>query len=147
MAPRVYPSGDITLPSTNNKEFTAYQASFQNNSRISTLPPATWTALGPTGTVTNGDFSGAARVNFLRFDPTNSQKMWVVSPLGGLWKSLDGGLNWTNSNTDQLPIIGCSDIAIDPVINVTGLSCKDLTLAPGANLTVPEGHFFKTKGN
>ena len=40
--------------------------------------------------------------------------MWVVSPLGGLWKSLDGGLNWTNANTDQLPIIGCSDIAIDP---------------------------------
>jgi hypothetical protein len=35
----------------------------------------------------------------------------------------------------------------DPVVNVTGLSCRDLTLAPGATLTVPEGHFFKTKGN
>ena len=114
MEPRVFPSGDITLPSTNDKEFTAYQSSIENHSRTSTIPPATWTALGPTGTVTNGDFYGAARVNFLRFDPTDSNIMWTVSPLGGLWKSIDAGANWTNSNTDQLPIIGCSDIAIDP---------------------------------
>ncbi len=113
MEPRVYPSGDITLPSTNYQEFSSYLTSSQNNSRSSTIPPANWIALGPTGTVTNGDFSGAARVNFLRFDPVNSDIMWTVSPLGGLWKSVDGGLNWT-SNTDHLPIIGCSDIAINP---------------------------------
>jgi hypothetical protein len=77
------------------------------------LPSANWTALGPTGTITNGDWGGAGRVNFLRFDPVNTDKMWLASPLGGLWHSINGGQTWT-SNTDILPIVGCSDIAIDP---------------------------------
>ena len=114
MEPRVYPSGDLTLPSTTYREFENYLSSSYAPSRNnSSIPTANWVALGPTGTVSNGDFSGAARVNFLRFDPVNSDIMWTVSPLGGLWKSIDGGLHWT-SNTDQLPIIGCSDIAINP---------------------------------
>jgi len=114
MEPRVYPSGDITLPSTAYQEFEKYKASSYYTSGSSrSIPQANWIALGPTGTVTNGDFAGAGRVNFLRFDPTDSDKMWCASPLGGLWKSVDGGLNWT-TNTDQLPIVGCSDIAINP---------------------------------
>ncbi len=114
MEQRVYPSGDITLPSTAFKEFEKYKASSFYTSRNSrSIPPANWIALGPTGTVTNGDWGGAGRVNFLRFDPNNSNIMWTVSPLGGIWKSIDAGLNWT-SNTDQLPIIGCSDIVINP---------------------------------
>lgn len=113
MMPRVYPSGDITLPSTAYSEFEKYLGSSFFISRSRSLPSANWTPLGPTGTVTNGDFAGAGRVNFLRFHPTNSTVMWTVSPLGGLQKSIDGGQNWT-SNTDLLPIIGCSDIAIDP---------------------------------
>ena len=40
---------------------------------------------------------------------------WVGSPSGGLWKSVDGGQNWT-SNTDLLPNLGVSDIVIDPQI-------------------------------
>ena len=114
MEPRVYPSGDITLPSTTYQKFQEYlTSSYAPTRNSSALPTANWVALGPTGTVTNGDFAGAGRVNFLRFDPVNSDIMWTVSPTGGLWKSVDGGLNWT-SNTDHLPIIGCSDIAINP---------------------------------
>eukprot|EP01041_Mallomonas_annulata_P033541 gene33541-56182_t len=37
--------------------------------------------------------------------------MYVGAPDGGLWKTIDGGTNWT-TNTDQLSIIGCSDIAV-----------------------------------
>ncbi len=114
MEPRVYPSGDISLPSTAATEFQKYLASdFYKGNTNRSLPTATWTALGPTGTVTNGDWGGAGRVNFIRFDPVNSNIMWTASPLGGLWKSVDGGINWT-TNTDFLPIVGCSDIAIDP---------------------------------
>ncbi len=111
MMPRVYPSGDITLPSTAFTEFQKYLASPLHQARSVLL--ADWTSLGPTGTVTNGDFAGAGRVNFLRFDPVDPDKMWTMSPLGGLWKSINGGQTWT-TNTDLLPIIGCSDIAIDP---------------------------------
>lgn len=115
MEPRVYPSGDITLPATAAEKFKTYLSSkdYQQATSHSRTPTAAWMPLGPTGSVTNGDYPGAARVNFLKFDPNNSNIMWTVSPLGGLWKSTDGGLNWT-TNTDQLPIIGCTDIAIDP---------------------------------
>ncbi len=115
MEPRVYPSGDITLPSTNFTEFNKYLSSpyYESSRNNRSIPSATWTALGPTGTSTNSWFTGAARVNFLRFNPTNSNIMWCASPLGGLWKSIDAGLNWT-TNTDQLPVVGCSDIAINP---------------------------------
>ncbi len=116
MEPRVYPSGDITLPSTNFSEYTKYLSSpyYQASRNNRSIPSATWTALGPTGSITNSWFIGAARVNFLRLNPINNNIMWCASPLGGLWKSIDAGLNWT-TNTDELPIVGCSDIAINPV--------------------------------
>jgi hypothetical protein len=117
MEPRVYPSGDITLPSTNAENFNNYLHSTFYNTRQPTSINSTgnWLPLGPTGTVTNGDWGGSARVNFIRFDPTNRNTMWTVAPLGGLWKSTNGGLNWTTGNTDQLSVIGCSDIAINPL--------------------------------
>ena len=35
-------------------------------------------------------------------------------PGGGLWKTTDdGGLSWS-TNTDNLPVLGVSDILIDP---------------------------------
>ncbi|MEO8148100.1 MAG: T9SS type A sorting domain-containing protein [Bacteroidia bacterium] len=115
MEPRVYPSGDITLPSTNQQEFQNYLNSNSYNKGNSSAVnfSGNWTAIGPTGTHTHSDWGGAARVNFIRFNPTSSNIMWTASPLGGLWKTIDGGLNWT-TNTDQLPIIGCSDVAINP---------------------------------
>ena len=35
------------------------------------------------------------------------------SPGGGLWQTTDGGLNWT-TNTDNLPVLGVTDILIHP---------------------------------
>jgi hypothetical protein len=35
----------------------------------------------------------------------------------------------------------------DPVVNVTGLGCKNLTLQPGGVMSVPEGNVFRTKGD
>ena len=39
--------------------------------------------------------------------------MWIGSPGGGIWKTIDGGLTWS-TNTDNLPVLGISDIVIDP---------------------------------
>ena len=117
MEPRVYPSGDISLASTNYQEFQKYLLQKTNRKEIIRNKnfSGNWTPLGPFGTVeTNGgDFTGAARINVIRFDPSNSNIMWACSPQGGLWKSIDAGLTWS-TNTDQLPIIGCADIAINP---------------------------------
>ena len=56
------------------------------------------------------------RVNAIEVHPANSNIIYVGTPFGGLWKTVDGGLNWTPL-TDGLPTIGISDIAIHPANN------------------------------
>ena len=109
MAPRVYPSGDMTLPSLSYENFLEWEAK-QPSAGTSKSLLGTWTAMGPFGKPTGG---GAGRLNFIRFDPVTPTKMYVGAPDGGLWTSTNGGTTWT-TNTDQLTVIGCTDIAIDP---------------------------------
>jgi PKD repeat protein len=109
MAPRVYPSGDVKMASNTFKNYKQWEDE-RAAAGIPKSTNGTWTIVGPTGKPTNG---GAGRVNFVRFDPTNSNTIWIGTPDGGLWKSTNGGTSWT-TNTDQLTIIGCSDVAIDP---------------------------------
>ncbi len=109
MAPRVYPSGDLTLPSQNYRNYKQWELDLiQAGTPKSTN--GNWTVVGPIGKPSGG---GAGRLNFIRFDPTNSNTIWVGAPDGGLWKTTNGGTSWT-TNTDQLPTIGVSDVAIDP---------------------------------
>ena len=89
----------------------------QNNDLYSkNSSQANWVSKGPINTpiiLSNGKKRGNGRVNCIAFDPDNSDIIWIGSPAGGLWKSVDGGSNWT-TNTDNLPVIGISSIAIDP---------------------------------
>jgi PKD repeat protein len=132
MAPRVYPTGDLSLPSTTWQQFESYlksnakanqiyQQNILNNNKnnstgnknsngvASLISGSGWVFAGPTGQPTGG---GAGRLNFVRFDPTNSNTIYVGAPDGGVWKSTNGGASWT-TNTDQLAVIGSSDLAID----------------------------------
>ncbi len=117
MAPRVYPSGNMALPSTNYANFVAWkQEADLANKNASAQSTGNWTELVPVGSPSGPSpysGTGAGRVNFIRFDPTNSNTVYVGAPDGGLWKSTNGGTSWT-TNTDFLPIIGCSDLAIVP---------------------------------
>lgn len=109
MAPRVYPSGDLCLPSQNYRNYRQWEMDLIQNG----IPKSTagnWTFVGPTGKPSGG---GAGRLNFVRFDPNNTSIIYVGTPDGGLWKTTNGGTSWT-TNTDQLAVIGVSDIAIDP---------------------------------
>jgi hypothetical protein len=114
MAPRVFPSGNMNLPLT---EYTNYKQWKINNPN--TISAANWTELGPIGSPSGPlpyTRTGAGRLSFVRFDPTNTNIMYVGAPDGGLWKSTNGGTSWT-TNTDFLTVIGCSDLAIDPTNN------------------------------
>ncbi|MEO8412163.1 MAG: hypothetical protein ABI472_00830, partial [Ginsengibacter sp.] len=137
MAPRVYPSGNMALPSTNYSNFLQWQRTYvkpvpkittspdtnpNNSSNVTPNSPASitssgnWTSLGPIGSPSGPSpysRTGAGRINFIRFDPNNSNTMWVGAPDGGLWKSTNSGASWT-TNTDFLTVIGCSDLVIDP---------------------------------
>lgn len=118
MAPRVYPSGDLSLPSTNYERFSEYlqqnPAARAQLSAARLSNPSTqsfnWSFVGPTGAPNGG---GAGRINAVRFDPQNPNTLYACAPAGGLWKSINGGQNWTTNN-DFLALIGCSDVAIDP---------------------------------
>ena len=88
----------------------------ENNSYSKTSTQSNWISKGPINTpiiLSNGKKRGNGRVNCIAFDPVDPDIIWIGSPAGGLWKSVDGGSNWT-TNTDGLPVIGVSHIAIDP---------------------------------
>jgi len=127
MEPRVFPTGDISLPSRNWEEFQKYLDSNKilnrKSNRSTQSLTGNWTPLGPFTIPAN--INGIGRINFIRFDPTNSNIIWVGAASGGLWKSTDGGATW-NTNTDLLTVIGCSDLLIDPTnTNVMYLATGD----------------------
>ena len=114
MEPRVYPTGNLTIPSQTYANYVEWSKN-TTKSKGGTLKSVAgnWALLGPVGKPVNG---GAGRINFIRFDPVTSTTMYVGAPDGGLWKTTNGGTSWT-TNTDQLAVIGCSDIAINPANN------------------------------
>jgi hypothetical protein len=118
MKPRVFPNGQRFDASLTYKEMQRYKSTMSINGA------GNWTLIGPTNTVPVG--GGAGRLNFVRFDPNNINTIWVGSPSGGLWKSVDGGATWS-TNTDHLPsVIGCTDLAIDPTnTNIMYLATGD----------------------
>ncbi len=130
MEARVYPSGDISLPSRNWEFFKSYLNSnyadkkfrFGWNTKSLTFT-GNWSLLGPLSTPSGNN--GVGRINFVRFDPSNTNTIYVCAPTGGLWKSTDGGATW-NTYTDSLPVIGCSDLLIDPTnTNIMYLATGD----------------------
>ena len=77
-----------------------------------------WSALGPfqssnTYSSPSKKSSGQGRVNVIAVDPSNSNTYYIGAPAGGIWKSVDAGVNW-QPLTDYLPQIGVSGIAIHP---------------------------------
>ena len=122
---RVYPSGNLSLLTQTAKNYddflSTYTAPTNGGDKIigngnNLTASATFTAMGPFGAMTGnagGQFLKSGRLNFVTIDPTNSSNLWVGAPAGGLWKSTNGGTTWT-TNTDNLGVIGCSDLAIDP---------------------------------
>ncbi len=107
---RVYPSGNRSQMETAMSTYFAQQLSNPDNGERGMA--SDWTFMGPSTVPSNR--GGAGRCNFIRFDPNDSNILWTGSPGGGLWKSTNAGASWVNWNTDYLPVIGCTDIAIVP---------------------------------
>jgi hypothetical protein len=122
---RVYPSGDLSLLGLTAKNYETFLNNYQtptnspgkqlggNNNLIAS---ATWTPIGPMGAISGSAGSQllkSGRINFITITPGNLTTLWIGAPAGGLWKSTNGGVSWT-TNTDNLGVIGCSDLAIDP---------------------------------
>ncbi|MFY9309471.1 MAG: T9SS type A sorting domain-containing protein [Bacteroidia bacterium] len=118
---RVFPSGDRSLIQTGTEQ--AQQLLTSHAYKSAMQAGGGWVPVGAFDVPANG--GGAGRLNCIRFHPTNPNIIFVGSPSGGLWKTTDGGLTWS-TNTDALPTLGITDIAIDPVnTNVMYLATGD----------------------
>jgi len=73
-----------------------------------------WVLEGPVdmsaSDITIGD--GIGRFDHIAFHPTNSNIMWAGSPLGGLFKTTNGGASWFPLSS-YLPSLGVAGIAIN----------------------------------
>ena len=57
---------------------------------------STWTELGPQSwTYTSGWNPGVGRITSVAVHPSDTTKIYVTSPGGGIWKSTNSGSSWT----------------------------------------------------
>ena len=112
---RLLPNGNFPSPSITLDEFNKYNSEknpwARQNEQRSAQSTANWTPSGPS--TSDGGYAGLGRINCMAFHPTDPNTFWVGTPAGGLWKTTNGGTNWT-TNTDNLPVLGVSDIAVHP---------------------------------
>jgi len=76
-----------------------------------------WKELGPTAPDLpglNSVWNGIGRINTIAISPVKQTDLWVGAAQGGLWKSTNGGGQWTFVEMPGFPIFGISDIAIAP---------------------------------
>lgn len=108
--PRVAPTGVLPNPMAAFLEMNEFR---KNNPTSLYKTSGNWTAQGPFVRNAQNDIHGLGRLNAIAVDPTNSNKIFVASASGGIWATTDGGINWSN-NTDELPVLGFSNLVINP---------------------------------
>jgi hypothetical protein len=107
---RTFPSGNLS----SIKYYNGLAEHKANKRAISQHRSSTsqWTSIGPFNPSFSGS-QGIGRVNVIEFHPTNTNIIYIGTPGGGLWKSIDAGVSWLPL-TDDLTNLGISDIAINP---------------------------------
>jgi uncharacterized protein (TIGR03437 family) len=75
--------------------------------------PNKWTLIGPRPTGAGSTNITAGRVNAIAIDPRDNNTVYIGAAEGGVWKTADGGANWTPLTDDQ-PSIANGAIALDP---------------------------------
>jgi len=108
-----YVKEDGTLPTQKELWDTYLSVKNAGLSQKAMVDESNWQPKGPfTHSNTGSWSSGQGRVNVIVKDAANANTYYAGAPAGGLWKTTDGGTTW-ETNTDNLPQIGVSGIAID----------------------------------
>lgn len=68
-----------------------------------------WQSLGPS--TSSGGYAGLGRINVVGFRAGDNNTLYAGSPSGGLWKTTDGGSNWSVL-TDANAVLGVSDVVV-----------------------------------
>ena len=112
----LFRSSQLHLTESHFQEWQNEQILLKPLGQSALVASATWTAVGPMGAISGNagaQLLKSGRLNFITIHPTQYSRLWVGAPAGGLWSSSNGGQSWT-TNTDFLPVTGCSDLAVDP---------------------------------
>ncbi|MBK7009807.1 MAG: hypothetical protein IPH36_14845 [Saprospiraceae bacterium] len=86
---RIFPSGDLSIINSTYPNFVAWKEIIETYLIKAVQELEIGHMLGPPSRPTGYD-AGVSRVDFVRFDPTNSNTMYVSTPDGGLWKTTNG---------------------------------------------------------
>jgi photosystem II stability/assembly factor-like uncharacterized protein len=106
------------------------------------ISAASWRSIGPS------HFPG--RISTIAIHPTQTQKIWVGSTGGGIWRSTDGGATWATSG-DFLPSLSITSIVMSPgnpavMYAGTGEFSASLGYPDGRRSTVGAGILKSTDG-
>ncbi|WP_395043582.1 T9SS type A sorting domain-containing protein [Flavobacterium sp.] len=146
------PQGFLATPQEMWEAFN--QKNAQKNNKLSTsllVPASNWEAVGPFSHTNSGSWSsGQGRVNVVYVDPSNSNTIYIGSPAGGIWKSINAGSTWSPLS-DNLPQIGVSGIAVDAnnsnIIYITTGDCDGSdTYSIGVMKSIDGGLTWNTTG-
>ncbi len=92
-----------------------YQQSLQNLNSNNIVTAGNWTELGPWGwNRTSGWNPGTGRLTAIAIHPSNESVIYVGSPGGGIWKSINAGSTWqplTDNNSLWMSVFA---LTIDP---------------------------------
>ncbi|MBS1517991.1 MAG: hypothetical protein JSS91_07880 [Bacteroidetes bacterium] len=72
-----------------------------------------WVTLGPKTGFYFSYSNITSRTTTVKYDPTDPNKIYIGTAFGGVWKSVNGGNNWTAMSDNEVSLASGS-IAIDP---------------------------------
>ncbi len=107
-----------------------------------------WAPIGPSP-IDQGGINANGQVTSIAIHPSNSNIIYIGTAWGGVWRTRDGGDNWTPL-FDRAPSLGVGEpagIAIDPVdpsIIYVGTSNRDGSQFSGEATQPPAGLFKST---
>jgi hypothetical protein len=104
---RIMPDGSSPDYYQIQKTWQDYKASIKNSNI--TQAQSDWKFIGPFNRPTG---TGIGRVNCIFVDPNNDNTIYAGAAFGGLWKSTNGGSNWTSLLSNQFQSIGITSVAI-----------------------------------
>ena len=108
-------SGDGDITDVNRKLYdavTELKLSINNDNPELMSSYGSWGFIGPSS-VNSGDLRlGIGRIDRITFHPSDPNIIYVGTPAGGMWRTLNDGGLWTGM-TNNLPTIGISGIVVD----------------------------------